>query len=103
MINKNNLFFSTFIGLPVEIVNSSQHSLVGVNGVIVDESKNLIISEIDKKTKKSTEKNKQTTEKKEIKIPKASSVFSFTTDSGEKVTVEGNKIAFRPHERPKKV
>lgn len=36
----------------------------------------------------------------EMKTPSA---FRFTCESGEKADVEGRDIAFRPHERPKKV
>lgn len=88
MITRKNLLHSTFIGLEVEIINSSQRSLIGRKGTIVDETKNLIVIEM---------------EGKEARIPKASSVFRFTTESGEKVEVDGAKISFRPHERPKKV
>jgi ribonuclease P protein subunit POP4 len=88
MITKKNLLYSTFIGLEVEITNSSQRHLVGLKGTVTDETKNLIIIE---------------KEGKETKIPKVSSTFLFTVDSGEKVEVQGKKMAFRPHERPKKV
>jgi ribonuclease P protein subunit POP4 len=89
MITRKNLLYSTFIGLQVEIANSSQHGLVGLRGTVVDETKNLIVI------------RKQ--DGKEAKIPKVSSTFRFTLDSGEKMEVEGRRIAFRPHERPKKV
>lgn len=89
MITRKNLLFSTFIGLPVEISNSSQRKLMGLKGTVVDETKNLIVIERE--------------DGKEVKVPKVSSVFRFTVDSGEKVDVEGSSIAFRPHERPKKV
>jgi ribonuclease P protein subunit POP4 len=89
MITRKNLLYSTFIGLQVEIANSSQHGLVGMRGTVVDETKNLIVI------------RKQ--DGKEAKIPKISSTFRFTLDSGEKMEVEGRRIAFRPHERPKKV
>ncbi len=88
MITRQNLLFSTFIGLEVEIVNSSQRALVGLKGTITDETKNLIVIEANGK---------------EAKIPKVSSTFRFTTENGEKVDVPGKEIAFRPHERPKKV
>jgi len=89
MRTKKNILYSTFVGLPVEIVNSSQHDLVGTKGKVVDETKNLII--IEKK------------DGKEIKVQKVSCVFRFTLDNGETADIEGKKIAFRPHERPKKV
>ena len=88
MITAKNLLYSTFIGLEVEIVNSSQRSLIGRRGTVVDETKNLIVIQ---------------SEGNEIKIPKVSSTFRFTTESLEKVEVKGEKITFRPHERPKKV
>ena len=89
-VTKKNLLYSTFIDLPIEIVNSSQRKLVGVKGVVVDETKNTITIEIEEK------------EKKEMKIPKKGCVFRFTVSDGA-VVVEGKAILFRPHERPKKV
>jgi ribonuclease P protein subunit POP4 len=89
MITRQNLLFSTFIGLPVEITNSSQRNLVGLKGTIVDETKNLIVIE--------------KADGKEARIPKVSSVFRFTVDNGEKIDIAGKSIAFRPYERPKKV
>jgi len=88
MRTKKNILYSTFVGLQVEIVNSSQRDLVGTKGKVVDETKNLII--IEKKDK-------------EIKVQKVSCTFRFTLDDGETIDVDGKKIAFRPHERPKKV
>ena len=88
MINRKNLLYSTFIDLGVEIINSSQRKLVGLKGTIVDETKNLIV----------IEKSDGTC----LKIPKISSEFRFKLDDGF-MDVKGNTIAFRPHERPKKV
>src|SRR4030095_6793377 len=88
MIDRKNLLFSTFIGLEAEIVNSSQRQLIGLKGTIVDETKNLLVIE---------------KEGRELKIPKTSSTFRFTLENGEKMDVEGKAVAFRPHERPKKV
>jgi len=97
MITRDNLLYSTFIGLTVEIANSSQREIVGLKGTVVDETKNLIVIEIEKGTE-----NKNTTIT-ELKIPKVSSVFRFTLDDGSKMDVNGKDIAFRPHERAKKV
>lgn len=94
MIDRKNLLFSTFIGLQAEIVNSSQRALIGVRGTIVDETKNLIVIEKAGAAGASA---------KEVRIPKNSSTFRIETESGEKVDVDGRDIAFRPHERAKKV
>jgi ribonuclease P protein subunit POP4 len=86
---KKNILYSTFIGLEVEISNSSQHDLIGLKGKVVDETKNLLIIE--------------KSDGKEVKIPKVSSIFTFTLDDGSKMEILGKKICFRPEERPKKV
>lgn len=79
--------FSTFIGLIIKILNSSDKSLIGLKGKVVDETKNLLVIEVKGKEKK---------------IPKASCSFLFYLKD-EKIVVDGKKIAFRPEERPKKV
>ncbi len=89
MIDRKNLLFSTFIGLEVEISNSSQRQLVGLKGKVIDETKNLIV--IEKPGGK------------EVRVPKVSATFRFTLDDGGKMDVDGAGIAFRPHERAKKV
>jgi len=97
MITKKNLLYSTFIGLEAEIVNSSQRGLIGLKGTIVDETKNLIIIE------KADAAGAGDAGGKEVRIPKNSSTFRITAESGEKVDVDGRDIPFRPHERAKKV
>ena len=89
MRTKSNILYSTFIGLAVEIANSSQRNLVGLKGRVVDETKNLIIIEKEGG--------------KEAKLQKVACVFRFTLDDGKTIDIEGKSIAFRPHERPKKV
>ena len=89
MISKKNLLLSTFISLEVEVSNCSQRELVGLRGIVVDETKNLIVIEKE--------------DGKTVNVPKVSATFRFTLENGEKVDVLGKKIAFRPHERPKKV
>jgi ribonuclease P protein subunit POP4 len=89
MITRQNLLYCTFIDLKVEIVKSSQKSLIGLNGKVTDETKNMIVIE--------------KYDGNEVHIPKISCTFRFTTDDGDQVDVEGSKITFRPHERAKKV
>ena len=94
MITKKNLLYSTFIGLRVEVVNSSQRSLISLKGTVVDETKNLIVIEREASGEAAG---------RGIRVPKSGTTFRFTLDGGETADVEGKKIAFRPHERPKKV
>lgn len=89
MRTKKNILYSTFIGLDVEISRSSDRKLEGLKGKVVDETKNLIIIEKE--------------DGRVVKIPKISSEFAFTLDDGSIFRVEGSRITFRPHERPKKV
>ena len=86
-VTRKNLLYSTFIGLGVEIINSSQRNLVGLKGVAADETKNLIIIDA---------------EGKNVKVPKVSSVFRFYVSDGT-MDIDGRKITFRHYERPKKV
>ena len=88
MNRKKELLLSTFIGLKVEVVNSSDSYLIGVSGRVVDETKNLLLIEKE--------------DGKVVKIPKVSSVFRFYLNDGE-VEVKGSEICFRHFERPKKV
>lgn len=89
MRTEKNILYSTFIGLEVSVSKSSDRKMQGIGGKIVDETKNLIV--IERKDGKT------------VKVPKASSEFLMVLDNGKKFRVEGKKIAFRPHERPKKV
>lgn len=88
MTDKKNLLFSTFIGLKVSIDNSSDRKLIGISGTIADETKNLITIRKD--------------DGSEISIPKVSNYFRFYLSDGELV-IKGADIAYRPHERAKKV
>lgn len=89
MLNKKDLIYSTFIGYKIEIIRSTIENLNGKKGTVIDETKNLIVIEDENK--------------KELKIPKNSSRFKFFLENGETTIIDGEKICFRPHERPKKV
>ena len=87
-----NLKKATLIGLKVEIIRSTQKSLQGLSGKVIDETKNLIVIEIEKDNKKL-----------EKKIAKIGCIFKFTIPGGDdKIEVNGNEIMFRPKDRPKK-
>lgn len=88
MRNRKNILFQTFIGIHVDVVKSVSRNLIGLRGVVIDETKNLLVLETDSGVKK---------------LQKNACVFRFHLESGEQVEVEGKKILFRPEERPKKV
>ncbi|MBS3068324.1 ribonuclease P protein component 1 [Candidatus Micrarchaeota archaeon] len=89
MRTKQNILYHTFIGLDAEVINSSSRELVGKKGKIIDETKNLIVIESERG--------------KEIKIPKTSCAFCFNLEDGTNFSISGEKIAFRPEERAKKL
>lgn len=70
------------IGKKIKIIDSKNPQLIGVEGTIIDESKNMLSIEKDGKV---------------IQIVKDQCVFDV-----EGQTVEGEKIAKRPEERIKK-
>ena len=75
------------IGLSVTIKECKDPSWIGKSGLILDETKNTFLIEID--------------DKKKI-IAKKTAIFEFDY-SGKKITLDGSKIAFRPEDRIKKV
>lgn len=88
MRTSQNILYHTFIGLPLEVINASARELIGKKGIIIDETKNLLVIEAGNK---------------EIKIPKKGTVFRFFLEDKTIYEVEGIKILFRPEERAKKL
>jgi ribonuclease P protein subunit POP4 len=86
MITAKNLIRHELIGLPAEVVGSSNESHVGIKGTVVDETKNLLVIESKKELKK---------------IQKKGTSFIFKIPSGKRVRVEGKIIAARPEDRIK--
>ena len=72
-----------FIGRQAKVLECTDASLKGTEGTIVDESKNMLVIETDKKTKK---------------IAKNISTFEI---EGE--IVNGKRIAYRPEDRIRKI
>lgn len=86
-ITKQNVLRHELIGLKARVTNSSDSTLLGTYGTIVDETRNILIIEQDGRTKI---------------VPKASSRFMFTRPNGEKVEVDGAKLVGQPEERVKR-
>jgi len=85
MITPKNLIQHELIGLDVEIEKSSNKFHVGLKGLVVDETKNLITIRTEKGLKK---------------IQKMKTDLVFNLD-GKKVRVDGSKIVARPEDRIK--
>ena len=75
------------IGLMARVVMSSHPPLVGVEGRIIDETKNLLVLR---------------TKRGDKKIPKSTSVFLITSPDGNEVKIDGIKIIGRPEDRIRK-
>ena len=73
------------IGLQVAILQSPDPSLVGVRGLVVDETRNTIVVEAAGREKR---------------VPKQGARFRFDVEGG--VEVDGDEIMFRPEDRTKK-
>jgi ribonuclease P protein subunit POP4 len=88
MITPQNLRIHEFIGLEVRVAKSLSLPYEGVVGKVVDETKNTLVI-LGK-------------DGAERRIPKKGCVFEFVLPSGEKAELDGESIAFRPYDRPKK-
>ena len=86
MISAKNLIRHELIGLKVEVVDSTNKFHIGIKGLVVDETKNLLIIETEKGIKK---------------IQKKGTTFVFEIPNGKKVKVNGTIIAKRPEDRIK--
>ncbi|MFQ5911084.1 MAG: ribonuclease P protein component 1 [Thermoplasmata archaeon] len=73
------------IGLEVEVVRSTCRNLVGLRGVVVDETKNTMVIEV------------QSMEKR---IPKRGTKFRFHIEDG--VEIDGARLLHRPEDRTKR-
>lgn len=76
-----------FIGLNAKVVKSSHPNYVGIEGRVINETRNTIVI---------THRNKNKT------IVKNTAVFHFTTPNGTVVEINGKIIVGRPQDRIKK-
>ena len=80
---RKNILKQEFIGFRATVVDATDPTLCGVQGHILDETKNMLVIETDRGIKKVAKKN-----------------ITFTIN-GEHI--EGNRIAYRPEERIRKI
>jgi len=83
-ITKQNLMRHELIGLKARVENSSDPTLLGIHGTIIDETRDMLVIEQAEGTKT---------------VLKGSSKFMFTLPGGEEVEVEGVKLVGRTEER----
>ncbi len=86
-INKQNLMRHELIGLSVEVTESSDSTLVGKKGKIVDETQNTLVIEDTSGMKR---------------VQKSTVVLSAELPDGTKAQINGKSIVARPEERVKK-
>lgn len=85
MITKKNVHKHELIGLPAEVISASHSGYVGIKGLIVDETKNTLVLEVN-----NTEKV----------IPKKGTKFRLSTP--DEIDVNGSTLLYRPQDRIKK-
>ena len=83
MITVDTISRHEFIGLQTQIVNSSNQEVIGLNGVIINETKSMFTINTQKGMKQ---------------IPKSTSDWKFSI-AGKEITVKGSTIIKRPSER----
>jgi len=86
MRTPENLLRHELIGLKVKIAKSPNKSLERIRGVIIDETKNMLVIESRGKRKM---------------VPKNESVFHILLENGKVVEVEGRLLADKPENRIK--
>lgn len=87
MINRSNVLMHEFIGLEAKVAECACREMKGISGRVVDETKNTLVIR---------------TSRGEKTIPKKGSVFCLKLGNM-LVKVDGNRIAMRLHDRPKKL
>ena len=89
MITPQNIRIHELIGLRAKVAASLSLPYEGISGTVVDETKNTLVLQARGGTEK--------------RIPKRGCIFSFSLPGGKSATLDGNRIAFRPYDRPKKL
>lgn len=86
-ITGQNVSRHELIGLEARVTNSSDPTLVGIHGTIVNETRNLLVIEQTGGAKM---------------VPKANSTLMLTLPTGKEVEINGDKLVGRPEERVKR-
>jgi len=92
-ITPNNIHMHELIGLNVEVIASPDRQMIGLQGEVVDESKNMLI----------ITQQKTTEEVQQVMIPKKDCYFRFKLPTGELVDVDGSLLNKKTENRIKNV
>ena len=84
MITPENLVRHELIGLSAEVVESTNTSMVGISGRVVDETRNTFLIE---------------TRSGDKRVPKSCNCFLFTLPQGLKVKAVGSVLVSQPENR----
>jgi len=87
-INPKNLIHHELIGLNVRVYSSTNPNMIGLEGKIIDETRNMLIIEDAHRIEK--------------KLPKSQSEFVFALPDEKCVKVRGNILVIRPEDRIRK-
>lgn len=98
-ITPENVVRHELIGLRAKVACSTDPSLRGVSGRVVDESYNMLVMECRLKAGK---KAKEAAKTRTKSVSKRDSVFIFALPNRVKVKIEGRLLVGRPEDRIKK-
>jgi ribonuclease P protein subunit POP4 len=87
-LRPGNLLQHELIGLQITVDESTNGTLVGLRGTVVNETRNMLVIETAQRVEKS--------------VSKASNWFIVTLDDGVRVRVKGDRLVARPEDRIKK-
>lgn len=115
MISSKNIFYHELIGLELKVVDSSNPSLIGLSGTVIDETKKTLLIEVKEKVQDKDLQGKGFQDKdlssnqndfnficKDKLIQKDVSVFQFKVPDGTIVEIDGKILLNRPEDRIKK-
>ncbi len=88
-LTPENLALHELIGLRAKVATSLSLPYRGLQGVVVDETKNTLVF--------------LSKDGKEKSVPKRGCIFCFHLPGGKMAMLDGDCIAYRPYDRPKKV
>ena len=86
-VTKKNIMQHELIGLEAQVVSSSDPTMLGTYGKILDETHDMLVIEHMSAAKI---------------VPKSGSTLEVKLPDGQKVTIDGNKLIGRPEERVKR-